>query len=77
MRTLTGPELRVVNLAAVGMENSAIATELGVSKFCVGRRLRSVADKLNARRTHYRVVLTHFAIHEGLPNLFNKKQNAL
>lgn len=69
---LTGPELRVVNLAAVGLENSEIADKLGMSKFKVKRRLRAVKGKLNTHSTHYRVILAHFALHEGLPNLFDR-----
>lgn len=62
-----------MNLAAVGMENADIADRVGLPIFSVKRRLRSIAGKLDIRgQTHYRAILTHFALHEGLPNLFDR-----
>lgn len=62
-----------MNLAAVGKNNTEIAEALGTSVSCVKRRLRAMARKLNVTGNRYRVVLTHYAIHEGLPNLFEPK----
>lgn len=71
---LTCQEIRVMNLAAVGMQSKTIAGKLGTSISCVKRRLRAIARKLNLRGIHYRVVLAHYALHEGLPNLFDQSK---
>lgn len=70
---LTRQEVRVMNLAAVGMNNAAIADTLGEPISYAKRRLRTIAQKLNLSGPHYRVILAHYALHEGLPNLFDPK----
>lgn len=70
---LTGPEIQVVNLVAVGMENWRIAKTLKISIYSVKKRIEIACEKLNIEGDHVRILLTHYAIHEGLPNLFEPK----
>lgn len=69
---LTGPEIAVVNLAAVGFENKHIEKKLGISIYSVRRRLQLAYEKLNITGSNARVILAHYALNEGLPNLFDK-----
>lgn len=69
---VVGPELKVVNLAAVGMENERIASKLRISVHSVKKRLETVYDKLNISGRNARVILAHYALNEGLPNLFDR-----
>lgn len=69
---LTGPELAVVNLAAIGLENHCIAKKLKIHMSSVRRRLQLAYEKLNIEGSNARVILAHYALHEGLPNLFER-----
>lgn len=69
---LTGPEIAVIRLAAVGLENKHIATKLRIPIYSVRRRLQLAYEKLNIEGSNARVILAHYALHEGLTNLFDQ-----
>jgi DNA-binding NarL/FixJ family response regulator len=69
---LTGPEIQVMNLAAVGMENERIASVLKISIHSVKKRLELIYDKLNIHEGNVRVKLANYALNEGVANLFSR-----
>jgi DNA-binding NarL/FixJ family response regulator len=64
--SLTGREIEVLRLVALGLRNSEVAERLRLSENTVKTHLTNVFQKLDIRD---RVGLTHYAIRTGLINL--------
>lgn len=60
---LTGPEIAVAKLAAMGLENKDIEKRLGMNIHSVRRRLQLVYEKLNIEGHHARVILARRISH--------------